>query len=77
MHRWTFSSAPVKRVMMLVPLMMLVAACQTTKTNTSETSRNVTCEAFQPIRYSRTDTEQTRRQIVQHNAVWDEICASQ
>jgi hypothetical protein len=26
------------------------------------------------IRYSRTDTEETRRQIMEHNAAWDALC---
>lgn len=32
------------------------------------------CEAFEPIRYSRTDTQETRRQIREHNAMWDALC---
>ena len=35
---------------------------------------DTSCEAFEPIRYSRTDTEETRRQIREHNAAWDALC---
>lgn len=32
------------------------------------------CQAFEPIRYSKTDTAETIRQAREHNAAWDELC---
>lgn len=56
----------------LVPLAaLLLTACQTT-TPTSVT--DTACLAFEPIRYSRKDTEETKRQIRGHNAAWDVLC---
>ena len=61
----------------LVPLVILigVAACQTTETQTCATNVvQVACAPFQPISYSRLDTEETRRQIVMHNAAYVAVC---
>jgi hypothetical protein len=35
---------------------------------------DTSCQAFEPIRYSRTDTDETRQQIREHNAAWDVLC---
>ena len=35
---------------------------------------DTSCLAFEPIRYSRTDTEETRRRVREHNAAWDKLC---
>lgn len=32
------------------------------------------CQAFEPIRYSRSDTDETKRAIRGHNAAWDALC---
>jgi hypothetical protein len=32
------------------------------------------CQAFEPIRYSKTDSAETVRQIRGHNAAWDALC---
>jgi hypothetical protein len=32
------------------------------------------CQAFEPIRYSRQDTDETKRAIRGHNAAWDALC---
>jgi hypothetical protein len=37
----------------------------------------VTCSAFEPIRWSSKDTDDTIRQAKEHNAVWASICAQQ
>jgi hypothetical protein len=52
-------------------LLPLLAACKTT-TPTSVT--DTSCLAFEPIRASRTDTDETRQQIRGHNAAWDALC---
>lgn len=57
----------------LAPLALLLApaSCQTM---TPISGTEVSCLSFEPIQYSRTDTEETRRQIVAHNAAWDSLC---
>lgn len=32
------------------------------------------CQAFEPIRYSRNDTDETKRQVRGHNAAWEALC---
>jgi hypothetical protein len=61
----------------LAPLAaLLLTACQgTTPTSGIETRIvDTSCAAFEPIRASRTDTEDTRRQVKAHNAAWDALC---
>ena len=58
----------------LLPLVLVLAflpACQT-KTNTGATK--AVCAVFPPITYSRSDTEETQRQVRQHNAGFDAYC---
>jgi hypothetical protein len=35
---------------------------------------DTSCTAFEPVRYSRNDTEETKRDIRAHNAAWDALC---
>lgn len=50
---------------------LLLAACsQTIRGGGTEAA----CLAFSPIRYSRFDTEQTKLQIVGHNAAGEKLC---
>lgn len=54
---------------------MSLAGCQMIPTQTSATDgSSVACNSFQPISYSRTDTPETRRQIVAHNAAYAALC---
>lgn len=41
---------------------------------TQSAAVDTSCYAFAPIRYSRMDTAETRRQIREHNAAWDSLC---
>lgn len=47
--------------------LLFLAGCQTIQAA-------VFCDVTQPITYSRNDTAETRAQIVEHNAVYDELC---
>jgi hypothetical protein len=62
----------------LAPLaaVLAMAGCQATIPTSGIETRVVdtSCAAFEPIRASRTDTEETRRQVKAHNAAWDAIC---
>lgn len=35
---------------------------------------DTSCKSFKPISHSKKDTEQTRREVVGHNRVFDTIC---
>lgn len=35
---------------------------------------DTSCRAFEPIRYSKKDTEETMRQVREYNAAWDALC---
>lgn len=32
------------------------------------------CTAFEPVRYSRHDSEETKQAVREHNAAWDALC---
>lgn len=36
----------------------------------------VACSAFEPLRWSSKDTDDTIRQVKEHNAAWVSICAA-
>lgn len=61
----------LRRLALLSGLLML-AGCQTT----AQTVLGVTdfCDAAEPILYSSRDTEETKRQVREHNAVGVKIC---
>ena len=59
------------RRLALLAVPLLLAACKTT---TPISVTDASCLAYEPIRYSRTDTAETRRQIIEHNAAWDALC---
>jgi hypothetical protein len=62
---------PSLKKLALLAVLPLLAACKTT---TPISATDASCLAYEPIRYSRTDTEATRRQIIEHNAAWDALC---
>lgn len=58
----------MKRILTLGTSVLLLAACQTPIASV------VYCQVATPITYSRTDTAATRAQILEHNAVYEELC---
>lgn len=60
----------LKRLALLGALLMLTACQSTTQIAVTDTS----CQAFEPIRYSRSDTAETVRQVRQHNAAFRTLC---
>lgn len=76
----------MSRKLALLAVLPLIAACKTTTpiaaTDTFlsgrvQTSNPESCLAYEPIRYSRSDTAETRRQIIEHNAAFDALCKAQ
>lgn len=68
--------SPGRRVRALTcALATLTVASCATPTNTPAIEERVACEAFRPIIYSRkTDSDETIRQVREHNAAYDAIC---
>lgn len=52
-------------------LTLCLVGCATT---TGSVATDVSCEAFEPILWSEKDTDETIRQIREHNAVWVALC---
>lgn len=55
-------------------MLWLPVACQTTDTGVEEET-DYSCIIFLPIDWSDKDTVRTRERILEHNAVWEELCA--
>jgi len=60
--------------MFVIVLLMsfLLTSCQTT--GSVEISTAGTCTIFKPIAWSKQDTLETAKQIVEHNAAWKAVC---
>lgn len=57
----------------LLPMPLLIlAGCATTTASVGTDA--IACSAFEPIRWSNKDTDDTIRQVKEHNAAWAEIC---
>jgi hypothetical protein len=57
----------------LLPMPLLILAGCATMTASVGTDA-VACSAFEPIRWSKKDTDDTIRQAKGHNAAWTAIC---
>jgi len=70
-HSKKLSSGPRRRTRLvsgLVAILFLLSACA------KNTVVSEACTAFQPIYDSADDTAETQAQIVEHNAVYEELC---
>jgi hypothetical protein len=62
--------------------MLILASCGHLTTLIGAGSRSsidvnaVACEAFKPITWADGDTDDTLRQVHQHNAAWTELCGA-
>jgi hypothetical protein len=57
----------------LLPMPLLIlAGCATTTASVGTNA--VACSAFEPIRWSKKDTDNTIRQAKEHNAAWAVLC---
>lgn len=63
----------MRAALLLTPLLTL-QGCVTT-TASVETDA-VACSAFEPIRWSAKDTDETIRQAKEHNAAWNAVCST-
>jgi hypothetical protein len=58
----------MRRALLLIacPMLMLTASCETTS--------DVSCLAFRPLRPAMEDTADTKRQILGHNRAFRAVC---
>ena len=57
---------------LVLTLSFLLTGCQTM--GSVEISTAGTCTIFKPITWSKQDTLETAKQIVEHNAAWKSVC---
>lgn len=69
----SFASRAMRAALLPMPLLIL-AACATTTASVGTDA--VACSAFEPIRWSKKDTDETIRQVKEHNAAWEALCLS-
>lgn len=58
----------------LLSVCATLAGCQTTTTPSVATSSAPFCKVAEPILYSKVDTEPTKKQVREHNAVGVALC---
>jgi hypothetical protein len=63
---------PAMRAALLPMTLLILAGCATTTGSVGTDA--VACSAFEPIRWSKRDTEETIRQVKEHNAAWAAVC---
>jgi len=61
----------MRAALLLTPLLILQGCATTTGSAGTEP---VACSAFEPIRWSVKDTDETIRQVKEHNAAWRAVC---
>ena len=66
-----------RRAMRAAPLLTLLPILPGCATTTASVGTDaVACSAFEPIRWSKKDTEETIRQVKEHNAAWAAMCTT-
>jgi hypothetical protein len=68
------SARRAMRAALLLTLLPILAGCATTTASVGTDA--VACSAFEPIRWSKKDTEETIRQVKEHNAAWAAMCTT-
>lgn len=79
--RWRLSYGPyaelwagVSALLVAVALALLLSACTPAVKPTPPTVVIAGCEHFKPISASRRDTDETKEQILAHNAEYVKVC---
>lgn len=73
MRSISFAKRAMRAALLPMPLLIL-PGCATTTASVGTDS--VACSAFEPIRWSSRDTDDTIRQAKEHNAAWAALCGS-
>lgn len=66
--------APALRRVSIVLLPLLLTSCQTTVSGGIKSSG--ACVTFKPILWSKQDTLETAKQVIEHNAAWRAVCGA-
>lgn len=74
MHLISSARHAMRAALLLTPLLIL-QGCVTTAGSAATDA--VACTAFEPIRWSVEDTDETIRQVKEHNAAWKAVCTQQ
>jgi hypothetical protein len=67
----SFGWRAMRAALLLMPFAILTGCATTTASVGSDV---VACSAFEPIRWSKRDTDETIRQAKEHNAAWAAVC---
>jgi len=67
----SFARRAMRAALLPMPLLILTGCATTTASVGTDA---VACSAFEPIRWSNKDTEDTIRQAKEHNAAWVAVC---
>lgn len=67
----SFVRRAMRAGLLLTPLAILTGCATTTASVGTDA---VACSAFEPIRWSKADTDATIRQAKEHNAAWAALC---
>jgi hypothetical protein len=65
----------MRAALLLTPLLILQGCVTTTASVGADTLASLPYSAFEPIRRSANDTDETIRQVKEHNAAWCAVCA--
>ena len=71
MHSTSSIRHAMRAALLLTPLLILPGCVTTTGSAGNDA---VACAAFEPIRWSANDTDETIRQAKEHNAAWRAVC---
>jgi hypothetical protein len=71
MHLNSSARLAMRAALLLTPLLILPGCVTTTGSAGNDA---VACSAFEPIRWSAKDTDETIRQVQGHNAAWSALC---
>lgn len=70
------SARHAMRAVLPLTLLLILQGCATTTGSVgTDALASSPCSAFEPIRWSAKDTDETIRQVKEHNAAWKAICA--
>jgi hypothetical protein len=64
----------MRAALQLTPLLILPGCVTTTGSSGTDA---VACSAFEPIRWSKKDSDDSIRQVKEHNAAWKAICTEE
>ena len=74
MHSISSARHTMRAALLLTPLLILQGCATTTGSAGTDA---VVCAAFEQIRWSKKDTDETIRQVKGHNAAWKAVCQTQ